>query len=194
MPVRSAVVSRPSMMKRFSEADEPSTIVPPPRASLALVPGALLMTDGEIAPLRDAIDDVRLDADRGGVALDVDERRFRRHLDRLGHAGDRQREIDLQRLPEVQLNVRDFLGVEALQRGADFINAGGQRREAVDAVSVRRGRLHADETWAPRFNRRARQHRAGPSFTTPSIEPRVSCAHAPVAIDRHTARTPNKQA
>ena len=110
-------------MKRFSERRGAVDHRAAAADGVGFRAGGAVDDRGEVASLRDAIDDFRLDADLRGVALDVDQRRLRRDLHRLGDARDRQREVDLQGLPEVHLDVGGFLGVEALKRGRHFVDS-----------------------------------------------------------------------
>ena len=69
---------------------------------------------------------------------------------------DGQREIDLERLSELQLDVLDAYEPEALQLGLHGVDARPQRGEPVDAAVVGDGRRDADERGAGRFNGDAR--------------------------------------
>ena len=90
----------------------------------------------EVTAARDALDELRLDRETGRILLDVDDGRFRRHLDVFGDAADRHRDIDFQDLSQLQLDVRDFMSLEPGKNGSHFIIAGSQRGEPIDSLCV----------------------------------------------------------
>ena len=83
------------------------------------MPGAEVTSAGEVAALRNPLDDLGLDVGAGGVLLDVDERRLAGDV----HASRSRRptasvEIDLEHLAELEPDVGRLRRLESLQRRA----------------------------------------------------------------------------
>src|SRR5204863_4010424 len=88
------------------------------------------------AALRNQVDVLRVQARRGGARLGVDERRLGADGDRLGDAGQLQREIDGELLTERHDRVGDLRRDEALKAGADLVGAWREGREPVSTLLV----------------------------------------------------------
>ena len=92
--------------------------------------------------------------------LHVDDRRYRRHRDRLLQRGHTKLRVDGQNLAETELEVAALEGLEAGQLERQFVFAGRKRCDRILAVSLGDNRPDADERRRFRRDRHARQHRA----------------------------------
>ena len=113
----------------------------------------------EVPTFRDALDRSRRNGGRVGVLLDVDERRFSSHLDGFRNRREGKHEIDLEHLAQAETNVGNLARRKTRERSGDFVGAGGQRRETVEAHRIR-GDRHGSAASALRFYRSAREHRS----------------------------------
>src|SRR4030095_11911240 len=78
---------------------------------------------GEIASLRNALDDLRLHVSAGRVLLHVDQRRFRCNLHGFGDRFYDENQIDLQYLTELEPYIGSLGRLEALQSRGDLVAA-----------------------------------------------------------------------
>ena len=131
------------------------------RLRLVLRAGRGLQDRLEVAALRHALDGLALNRRERRVLLDVDERRFAGDGDRLGHAGELQRQVDREQLAERHDGVADLGRHEALKVGADLVGSGRQRRKSIDAVGVGHRRADTDGRRTAGLNGHAGEHSPG---------------------------------
>ena len=116
-------------------------------------------------------------------------------LDRLRQRRHRHPEVDLENLPELQLDVLDARRLKPVERRGRPVHPGRQRRKPIDPVRIRDRRRHADESGTPRFDRRAGQHRPGRVFDDPlDRSPCLLCTRRRAQRPNASTNTPTRQA